>query len=83
MNSASPENCRRFSRIAAKIAKRGEEVLCRTIHPPTGAEDVEWLEESEVPQGIPEEVSTSTECNDLPVVSDWATWIANPFSPKN
>lgn len=74
---------RRSLRIAAKILKRGKGVLCRTIHSSTGAEDVLWLEKSEVPTEVPEEDLTSVPSNDLPMVSDWAAWLASLFSPED
>ncbi|KAH0567871.1 hypothetical protein KQX54_015489 [Cotesia glomerata] len=74
-------NCRRSQRIVAKIAKRNECVLCRTIHFPTGAEDAEWLEESEVPTDVPNEIPSTVTSDELPIVSDWMTWIKIPFTP--
>lgn len=74
---------RRSRRIAAKIAKRDKEVLCRTIHPPTGGEDVEWIEEIEVPTDVPDEMPCPDASEEYPVVTDWATWFTNPFSPDD
>lgn len=77
------DGCRRSQRIAAKIAKRGTEVLCRTVHTLTGGEDVEWLEEIEIPTDVPDEVTSDVGSDELPIVSDWASWIASPFSPED
>lgn len=74
---------RRSKRIAAKIAQRDKEVLCRTIHPPTGGQDVEWLDEDEVPEDGPDEIPSTAASDDLPIVSDWKAWFANPFTPDD
>ena len=51
-----------------------KKLLYRILHPPTGGDDVEWLEEDEVPIEVSDQVPSTIE---------WTTWPTNPFCPDD
>lgn len=57
-------------------------MLCRKILSLTYGEDAEWLEEDEVPTDVPDE-EPSTVTDELPIIADWESWLANPLSPED
>lgn len=69
-NENATTNVRRSQRIAAKIMKRDQEALCQTFHSSTGAENIEWLEEDEVPEGVPNEALSALDSYELSVISN-------------